>query len=95
LARTLRSSNGLRYDSLGRPSGGSLTMPDTLFTNASLVLDGFAERQAASHVLVKGGTIHTVSLRPLERGDATVIDVAGRTLMPDLIDAHCHITGSP
>jgi len=68
-------------------------MPDTLFTNASLVLDGFAERQAASHVLVKGGTIHTVSLRPLERGDATVIDVAGRTLMPDLIDAHCHITG--
>jgi len=68
-------------------------MPDTLFTNASLVLDGFAERQAASHVLVKGGTIHTVSLRPLERGDATVIDVAGRTLMPGLIDAHCHITG--
>ena len=68
-------------------------MPDTLFTNASLVLDGFAERQAASHVLVKGGTIHTVSPRPLERGDATVIDVAGRTLMPGLIDAHCHITG--
>jgi imidazolonepropionase-like amidohydrolase len=68
-------------------------MPDTLFTNASLVLDGFAERQPSFHVLVKGGSIHTVSPRPLDRGDATVIDVGGRTLMPGLIDAHCHITG--
>ena len=68
-------------------------MPDTLFTNASLILDGFAERQGPFHVLVKGGTIHAVSPRPLDQGGATVIDVAGRTLMPGLIDAHCHITG--
>jgi len=65
-------------------------VPDTLFTN---VLDGFAERQTPFHVLVKGGNIHAVSPHPLEHGDATVIDVAGRTLMPGLIDAHCHITG--
>jgi hypothetical protein len=57
-------------------------MPDTLFTNASLVLDGFAERQPSFHVLVKGGSIHTVSPRPLDRGDATVIDVGGRTSCP-------------
>ena len=43
----------------------------SLFTNASLVLDGFAERQAPFHVLVRGGYIHAVSPRPLEHGDAT------------------------
>ncbi|MGH7334673.1 MAG: amidohydrolase family protein [Candidatus Rokuibacteriota bacterium] len=68
-------------------------MSDTLFTNAGLILDGFAERQASFHVLVKGRYIHAVSARPLDHGDATIIDVAGRTLMPGLIDAHCHITG--
>ena len=30
---------------------------------------------------------------PLDAGDATVIDVGGRTLMPGLIDAHAHIIG--
>jgi imidazolonepropionase-like amidohydrolase len=68
-------------------------MPSTLFTNASVVLDGFAERQPSFDVLVKGNVIDAVSPRPIDRGDATVIDVAGRTLMPGLIDAHAHITG--
>jgi imidazolonepropionase-like amidohydrolase len=68
-------------------------MPNTLFTNAGLILDGFAERQASFDVLVKGNAIHSVSPRPVDHGDATVIDVAGRTLMPGLIDAHAHITG--
>src|SRR5262245_49123924 len=68
-------------------------MPDTLFTNAHLVPDGSADRQTSFHVLVKGNTIDSVSARPIDRGDAAVIDVAGRTLMPGLIDAHAHITG--
>jgi imidazolonepropionase-like amidohydrolase len=68
-------------------------MPNTLFTNANVILHGFAERQASFDVLVKGNAIHSVSSRPIDHGDATVIDVAGRTLMPGLIDAHAHITG--
>jgi imidazolonepropionase-like amidohydrolase len=68
-------------------------MPDTLFTNASLILDGVAERQAPFDVLVVGNLIHAVSSRPIDRGEAMVIDVAGRTLMPGLIEAHAHITG--
>src|SRR5215472_14996798 len=68
-------------------------MPDTLFTNARLILDGSTERTASSDVLVKGGFIHAQSPEPLDRGSAIVIDVGGRTLMPGLIDAHCHITG--
>jgi imidazolonepropionase-like amidohydrolase len=65
----------------------------TLFTNANLVLDGFGELQRSFEVLVDGNRILSVSQTPLDRRDANVIDVGGRTLMPGLIDAHAHITG--
>jgi imidazolonepropionase-like amidohydrolase len=68
-------------------------MPNFLFTNANLVLDGFAELQPSFDVLVKDNYIETVSSTPINCGDATVVDVGGRTLMPGLIDAHAHITG--
>src|SRR5262252_4313936 len=68
-------------------------MPDTLFTNARLILDGSTERTAPSDVLVKGGFIHALSPAAFDPGGAMVIHVGGRTLMPGLIDAHCHITG--
>src|SRR4030095_6618487 len=68
-------------------------MPQTLFTNANLVLDGFAELQPSFNVLVKDGRIVRVSPKAVDVHDAAVIDVDGRTLMPGLIDAHAHITG--
>jgi imidazolonepropionase-like amidohydrolase len=68
-------------------------MSDVLFRNASLVLDGFAGLQPSFDVLVKDRKIHSVSSQPIEPADAMVIDLAGKTLMPGLIDAHAHITG--
>jgi imidazolonepropionase-like amidohydrolase len=68
-------------------------MSNTLFVNARLVLDGFAELQKPGYVLVSGNCIRAVSAVPIACADATVIDVAGKTLMPGLIDAHAHITG--
>src|SRR5258708_17625751 len=65
----------------------------TLFTNANLVLDGFAELQKSFDVLVQGNRILSVSQTPLDHVDANVMDIGGRTLMPGLIDAHAHITG--
>jgi imidazolonepropionase-like amidohydrolase len=65
----------------------------TLFTNANLVLDGCAELQKSFEVMVEGNRIRAVSQTLLERKDADILDVGGRTLMPGLIDAHCHITG--
>src|SRR5258708_38175053 len=65
----------------------------TLFTNANLVLDGFAELQKSFDVLVQGNRILSVSQTPLDHADANVMDIRGRTLMPGLIDAHAHITG--
>jgi imidazolonepropionase-like amidohydrolase len=42
-------------------------------------------------VLVEGDRVKEVSDRPLAAASATRIDLAGRTLMPGLIDAHLHI----
>jgi imidazolonepropionase-like amidohydrolase len=68
-------------------------MAKTLFTNANLVLDGFAQLQKSFDVLVDGNHIEAVSSTRLSRDGAIVIDVSGATLMPGLIDAHAHVTG--
>src|SRR6516164_10033348 len=68
-------------------------MSSIVFTNANLILDGFTELQKSLNVLVKDNHIHLVSSAPLSFEGAKVIDVAGKTLMPGLIDAHAHITG--
>jgi imidazolonepropionase-like amidohydrolase len=68
-------------------------MSKTLFRNASLVLDGFSKLQKSFDVLVINNYIDSVSSTPIVQQDAAVIDLAGRTLMPGLIDAHAHITG--
>jgi imidazolonepropionase-like amidohydrolase len=68
-------------------------MPSFLFKDANVVLDGHSELQPSLNILVKDDRIAAVTRDPIEPGDATVIDVAGKTLMPGLIDAHAHITG--
>jgi imidazolonepropionase-like amidohydrolase len=68
-------------------------MSDILFKNANLVLDGPTTLQTGFDVLVRGNRIDRVSPTPIAWADATVIDLAGKTLMPGLIDAHAHVTG--
>jgi imidazolonepropionase-like amidohydrolase len=56
------------------------------------VLDGTRnERREDHHVLVEGGHIREVSDRPIKIASAETIGLAGRTLMPGLIDAHVHV----
>src|SRR6201993_4353118 len=56
------------------------------------VLDGTRnERREDHHVLVEGGHIREVSDRPIKSAAAESIGLAGRTLMPGLIDAHVHV----
>ncbi|MFM7872744.1 MAG: amidohydrolase family protein, partial [Actinomycetota bacterium] len=63
-------------------------------TNARLI-DGTGRAALESHdVVIDGDTIvsvgpHATITAPVS---ATVIDAHGATLMPGLIDAHCHIT---
>src|SRR5215471_9403823 len=68
-------------------------MPNVLFKNARLVLPDFMTLQSGYHVLVRENQIETVSSQPIDPQGAMVVDVAGKTLMPGLIDAHAHITG--
>jgi imidazolonepropionase-like amidohydrolase len=56
------------------------------------VLDGPRnERREDHHVLVEGAHIREVSDRPIKSAAAETIGLAGRTLMPGLIDAHVHV----
>lgn len=65
-----------------------------LFTNAAL-LDGTTdEAQTGMNLLVEGGGIREVSDRPIATSAATVIDLAGKTLMPGLIDCHVHVVAA-
>jgi imidazolonepropionase-like amidohydrolase len=64
----------------------------TLIVNAQ-VFDGRGSKPASGmNVLVEGNIISRISHQPLAvPAGATVIDAAGRTLMPGLIDAHTHL----
>ncbi|WP_129778321.1 metal-dependent hydrolase family protein [Peristeroidobacter soli] len=69
-------------------------MSGILFKNAR-VFDGTSEDcQEGMQVLVEGDRIREVSATPIKSADAHVIDVAGKTLMPGLIDAHIHVYAS-
>ena len=67
-------------------------MSAILFTNAA-VFDGVgSELRRGAEVMVADGMIQAVSELPIARpADCEVLDLAGRTLMPGLIDAHVHI----
>ncbi len=59
-------------------------MTAVLFENAHL-FDGVAGELRPAHVLVEDGLIKEVSDTPVAAAKSLRIDVAGRTLMPDLI----------
>ena len=66
-------------------------MASVLFKNANLLDPLQAELLEGQHVLVEDGVIKEVSDRPITAASARVIDAAGRTLMPGLIDLHVHV----
>ena len=66
----------------------------TLFQNVRIFDGKSAELSAPENVLVRGNIIEKISPLPIptdRRGDTKVIDGAGRTLMPGLIDNHVHL----
>jgi imidazolonepropionase-like amidohydrolase len=65
-------------------------MVAVIFANCALVDGTRNERRENHHVLVADGRIREVSDRPLRSAAAETVDLAGRTLMPGLIDAHVH-----
>jgi len=65
-------------------------MTSIVFANGALLDGANPVRREDHHVLVEGDRIKEVSDRPIKSASAETIDLAGRTLMPGLIDAHVH-----
>ena len=67
----------------------------TFFKNAKII-DGLGNPAFMGSVLVSGNKIVSVnkgnSITRKDKGHIETIDAKGRTLMPGLIDAHCHVT---
>ncbi len=66
-------------------------MTAVLFKNAALLDPLESELQEGVDVLVEDGRIKEISDRPLQMAGAQTIALAGRTLMPGLIDLHVHV----
>ena len=66
-------------------------MSAVLFKNANLLDPLQPDLLEGHHVLVEEGVIKEVSDKPISASSARVIDAAGRTLMPGLIDLHVHV----
>ncbi len=66
-------------------------MTQTLFVNGRILDPRHDGPRDGMEVLVEGGTIREVSDRPIRSEGAERFDLAGRVLMPGLIDAHVHV----
>jgi imidazolonepropionase-like amidohydrolase len=66
----------------------------TLFTNANVVDPAEGDVRADARVLVDGDRILEVGGPDLRADSAQTVDVAGRFLMPGLVDAHVHVTAA-
>ena len=67
-------------------------MGQTLFTNVK-IFDGNSKRSYAGEVLLQGNMVKKVAKgqRKIRANGADVIDGAGATLMPGLVESHSHV----
>lgn len=67
-------------------------MRDTIIVRNGSVIDGTGAAPKATAILIEGGRIAALGAQAEERAaGARVIDARGQTVMPGLIDAHCHL----
>src|SRR5215469_14435296 len=66
-------------------------MTTVIFANAAVVDVISGDRREGQHVVVEGDRIKEIADSPVGQEDARVIDLAGHTLLPGLIDAHVHV----
>ena len=62
-----------------------------ILENYTLVDANSHEPRPDTSILIEGNRIKEVSGQSIQMGDARRIDLKSKTLMPGLIDAHCHV----
>src|SRR5215210_1092564 len=65
-----------------------------VFHNASLFDSASGEIRPRATVTIEGEHIVDVQFGAVPRSGAQAIDLAGRTLLPGLIDGHVHVTAT-
>jgi imidazolonepropionase-like amidohydrolase len=75
-------------------SGQAPSARRTLFTNATVVNPAEGDVLADARVLVEGDQVVEVGGSDVRADPADVVDVAGRFLMPGLVDAHVHVNAA-
>src|SRR5579872_2098054 len=74
-----------------RPRPRRTQMSQILFRRGKLLDPASPDLRDGVDVLVEGERIKEVSERPIRSSGAAAIDLNGRTIMPGLIDVHCHV----
>ena len=87
-------SGGAGAASLPQPgSGGAFQRPDAgpLLLQGVRVVDGRGLRHERADVLLEAGRIARISAAPIHAPGARILDLAGRTVTPGLMNAHAHV----
>lgn len=67
-------------------------MQNTVIVRNGSVIDGTGAQPSATSILIENGRIAALGAAAEARSEgARVIDATGQTVMPGLIDAHCHL----
>jgi imidazolonepropionase-like amidohydrolase len=75
------------------PAGAAEPPRPVLLRNLALLDAAAGTLGSGFEVLVRGTAIADVRRGSISCGEAQVVDLGGRTLMPGLIDLHTHVTG--
>ena len=70
-------------------------MKEKILIENGMIIDGTGSKEYVDSVLLENGLISAIGKEAktnLEDNQIKKIDATGKTVMPGLIDAHCHIT---
>lgn len=76
---------------LGAASSEASSANRTLLIKHARVIIGDGKVLPSATVVIKDGRVQKVSTRDLTINDAQIIDAAGKSLMPGIIDSHLHL----